>query len=84
MTTGLILAGGRSKRLGVDKALISIGGKPLIERVVDVVKPIVDELIVVMRDEGTQKSEDSGQRTEVRRQRTVATGFRTLRSPSGV
>lgn len=35
--SGLILAGGRSSRMGQDKATIEIAGKPLIRRIYDVV-----------------------------------------------
>ncbi len=45
----IILAGGDSKRLGADKALIEVGGKPIILRVCESVEPIVDEIIVVVR-----------------------------------
>ncbi len=41
---GLILAGGRSKRMGVNKALLDVGGAPLITRVLgafDTLTPVV-------------------------------------------
>ena len=38
MWTGLILAGGESRRMGEDKALLSIGGRTLLERAVDTVR----------------------------------------------
>lgn len=38
MWTGLILAGGRSARMGRDKARIAIGGRSLLERAVDLVR----------------------------------------------
>lgn len=44
----VVLAGGDSKRLGTDKALVEVGGKPLILRVCESVEPIVDEIIVVV------------------------------------
>ena len=43
---GVILAGGRSSRLGQDKVLLSIGGKPLIAHLVDLLRPLVREIIV--------------------------------------
>lgn len=46
---GAIIAGGRSSRFGSDKALATIGGRALIDRVVDAVEPQVDALIVVGR-----------------------------------
>ncbi|MBT3285671.1 molybdenum cofactor guanylyltransferase [Candidatus Bathyarchaeota archaeon] len=48
MRTGIILAGGESKRIGTDKGLIDLNGKPLIRYVVESLRPIVDEIIVVV------------------------------------
>jgi molybdopterin-guanine dinucleotide biosynthesis protein A len=44
--TVVIQAGGNSARMGEDKALKPFLGRPLIQRVVDRVMPIADELIV--------------------------------------
>lgn len=46
MLTVCIQAGGRSTRMGEDKALKSFLGRPLIQRVVDRLSPVADELIV--------------------------------------
>ncbi len=46
---GAILAGGRSSRFGSDKALASLDGRMLIDRVADAIAPQVDALIVVGR-----------------------------------
>lgn len=45
--TGIILAGGQSKRLGVDKAELIVGGRSILERTVQVLKQIFAEAIVV-------------------------------------
>ena len=45
--TAIILAGGRSSRLGQDKSLLELNGKPLIKHVTDAVKQLVDETIIV-------------------------------------
>src|SRR4030042_1537965 len=45
--TSIVLAGGRSLRLGRDKALEQIGGQCLIDRVIDRLRPLGDEIIVV-------------------------------------
>lgn len=45
--TGIILAGGKSSRLGRSKATELIGGVPLIERVINRLKPITNRLIMV-------------------------------------
>jgi molybdopterin-guanine dinucleotide biosynthesis protein A len=42
-----ILAGGKSLRMGQDKAFLPVGGRPCIERVLDEVRPLTDDLIVV-------------------------------------
>lgn len=46
MLTVCIQAGGESSRMGEDKALKLFLGRPLIQRVVDRLQPIADELIV--------------------------------------
>lgn len=46
MLTVAIQAGGQSTRMGEDKALKSFLGHPLIQRVVDRIMPIADEIIV--------------------------------------
>lgn len=46
--TGIILAGGLSRRLGRDKAVEPINGQPLIGRVMDALSRIADELVVVV------------------------------------
>ena len=46
MLTICVQAGGKSSRMGTDKALKPFLGRPLIQRVTDRLKPIADELIV--------------------------------------
>ena len=46
--TGVIQAGGKSTRMGGHpKALLELGGRRIIERVVDAVAPVVDDVLVV-------------------------------------
>lgn len=45
--SGIILAGGESRRMGADKALLTVGAQPLIGRVANVMRQVVDELIIV-------------------------------------
>lgn len=45
--SGVILAGGQSRRMGEDKAFLQVGGRPLIERVLDAVAAVADEAIIV-------------------------------------
>lgn len=44
---GIVLAGGRSRRAGVNKSLLKIGQKRLIERVVDALAEIFDDVLIV-------------------------------------
>ncbi len=43
----LIMAGGKSTRLGRDKASEMLLGRPLLQHVIDRVSPVVDEIVVV-------------------------------------
>ena len=53
MLTVCVQAGGASSRMGEDKALKPFLGRPLIQRVIDRLRPIADELIVTTnRPEG--------------------------------
>ena len=45
--TGAILAGGRGRRMGgIDKGLVMLDGKPMIEHVLDAFRPQVDRIII--------------------------------------
>lgn len=45
--TAIILAGGKSKRMGSDKSLLKLGNKTLIEHVVDAIRPYVNSVLIV-------------------------------------
>jgi molybdenum cofactor guanylyltransferase len=45
--TGVVLAGGRSSRMGRDKALIELGGRTLLQRALDLLAPHVDDLLII-------------------------------------
>ena len=49
--TAIVLAGGKNLRLGRSKALEVVGGKSLIERVVERLSPITDRLLIVTSQE---------------------------------
>jgi len=48
-----IMAGGKSSRMGTDKSFVLFHGRPLIERVIDKVSALGDELLII-----TNRSED--------------------------
>ena len=45
--TGIVLTGGRSSRMGEDKASLVLGGATLLARAVAALAPVADELVVV-------------------------------------
>ena len=45
--TGIILAGGKSSRMGLDKGLLSLNGSTFISHIIEAVKPIVNIIIIV-------------------------------------
>ncbi len=49
--TSIILAGGNSQRLGRSKALEAIGGNTVIERVIEQLNPITNQLLMVISRE---------------------------------
>lgn len=50
--SSIIFAGGLGTRLGgTKKALLEIGGRPVIDRVLDTLRPLTDEIIVVDNDD---------------------------------
>ncbi len=44
--TGIILAGGESSRMGVDKGLIPYRGKPFVQHIIEALQPWVGEIII--------------------------------------
>jgi len=49
--TGIVLAGGKSSRMGTEKGLVIFKGKPLIEYSLDVLKNSCDEIIISSNSE---------------------------------
>ena len=48
--TGIILAGGKNTRMGVNKAFLEIDGLRLIDRTLDIYRRIFSEIIIVSND----------------------------------
>ena len=46
----VILAGGQNKRIGLKKAFLEIDGKPIIEKMIEVLRPLFSEIIVIAKD----------------------------------
>ncbi len=53
--TAIILAGGKSSRMGQDKGLMLFNEKPMIQYVIDGVKPLVNEIIIIANNNQYQK-----------------------------
>lgn len=53
--TGIILTGGKSTRMGTDKGLVLFNEKPFVEHIIEALKPLADEIILV----GNNKEYDS-------------------------
>ncbi len=49
--TGALLAGGRSLRMGRDKGLIEIAGKPMISHVIARLRPQVHRIVIIANDD---------------------------------
>ena len=44
---GYILAGGKSSRIGIEKGLIPLNGKAIIQYIIEQLKPLVNKLVIV-------------------------------------
>lgn len=53
--TGYILAGGKSSRMGTDKGLMNLGGKTLVQYVIDALKPVADKVVIVSNNAEYEK-----------------------------
>jgi len=45
--SAVVLAGGASRRMGLDKRFLSVGGQPLVAWVIDRLRPLVGEVVLV-------------------------------------
>jgi molybdopterin-guanine dinucleotide biosynthesis protein A len=49
-TTAAILAGGRSTRMGINKALLTFGGRPILAGLIDKLRPLFREVVIVANE----------------------------------
>ncbi len=56
--SGIIVSGGRSSRMGEDKALLEVDGKPMIQYVSEVLRATCDEIIIASSNEKHAKFGD--------------------------
>lgn len=56
--SGVVLAGGKSKRMGMDKRHLSVHGKPLLDRVTSVLLELFPEVLLVLAEEDISKQDE--------------------------
>ncbi|MCL7474971.1 MAG: molybdenum cofactor guanylyltransferase [Methanosarcinales archaeon] len=57
MRSALILAGGRGRRMGFrEKALLPVGNRTILEKTIEVLETVVDEVVVSVRDKIQQET----------------------------
>ncbi len=49
-SSGIIMAGGRSSRMKFNKAFAQVGGKPVIQIIIDKLQPIFQELMIISNE----------------------------------
>jgi molybdopterin-guanine dinucleotide biosynthesis protein A len=52
-STGVILAGGKSSRMGENKALLNLDGRPFVAHVASTLQAVFDRVVVVANDDST-------------------------------
>ena len=73
--TGIVLAGGENRRMGVDKAFLRIAGMPMIEHVLRALRKSVERIIIVTNSPGTYASYGAVVITDARDKRGPLTGI---------
>lgn len=49
--TAILLAGGKSSRMGTDKGIVEVNGVKMIESIILAVKPVVNEIIIIANND---------------------------------
>jgi molybdopterin-guanine dinucleotide biosynthesis protein A len=73
--TGIILAGGENKRMGVDKAFLTVAGIPMIELVLRALGSVVNQIIIVTNSPERYRAYDVRVVTDRLDQRGPLTGM---------
>lgn len=53
--TGIILAGGKSSRMGEDKGLVLLNGKPMVHYIIEALKEVMSDIIIISNNESYTK-----------------------------
>jgi molybdopterin-guanine dinucleotide biosynthesis protein A len=53
--SAIILAGGKSSRMGSDKGLLELNGKKMIQHVIEIIQKITDDIIIVSNSSGYEQ-----------------------------
>jgi len=53
--TAIILTGGKSTRMGTDKALLQINGKTLLESAIELCRPVCDDILISSNNSGHEE-----------------------------
>ncbi len=56
--TGIILSGGKSTRMGVNKSFLELGGKTVIEQTIDMMKSLFERVILITNEPDLYKEFD--------------------------
>lgn len=49
--TGIILAGGKSSRMGEDKGLVLLNGKPMVQYIIEALEKVVSDIIIISNND---------------------------------
>lgn len=55
--TGIILAGGKSSRMGRDKGLLPLHGQPFVQHIINALNPLVERTLIITANEAYQQFE---------------------------